>query len=124
MISSLASTHFCPTLEGRFFCKKASASRQDMVMTISQEKNNDYIVYTYTYFEDGADPFEISFTASDQGVINPEHNMIGRCLDGYFFNSKDGNITSLTLFNTISSDGKYLVLYARDLSVHLECIPQ
>ena len=121
--SVLASHDQCPNLQGTFYCKAVQGSHKDMTMKISQKVGPDEsLIYTYTYLQNGEEPLELSFLASDQGTPNPEEDGdLGKCLDRNFFLTSSGEVEEKSLFNTVNEKGEYLVLRARDLSVFLSC---
>lgn len=125
LVSSIAfaSVEQCPDLTGKFFCKGIEGSHKDMVMEISQEASKDGVMnYHYLYLQEGEAPLNLSFLASDQGVANPSQNgMIGKCFEGYYFNSKDGQVTEKTLFNFINEKGEYVVMRNKDHELFLVC---
>ena len=92
-----------------------------MVMEITQSHNNEVMTYSYLYLQVDEAPLLLHFLTSDQGERNPDQNMIGKCLGGYYFNSKTGDLNEKSLLNIVNENGTYQVLYAKDLSIFLEC---
>ncbi len=126
-IVAQASTDQCPRLAGRFFCEAVEGSHADMIMTIGEERCADTMKYRYSYefIETPEEPLELEFLASDEGTPNPQHGgMIGRCVDGRYFNSDDGEVGEHTLFNLLDDRGHYLVIRAKDGSTFLDCEPR
>lgn len=126
-IAAFASADQCPKLAGRFFCEAVEGSHADMVMTIGEDRCPDVVKYRYKYEDVGSseEPLELEFLASNEGTANPEHGgMIGRCIDGNYFNSDDGKVDDKTLFNLVDDRGHYLVLRAGDGSTFLDCEPR
>ncbi len=112
-----ASTSQCPNLRGEYFCPGVEGSHKDMVMKIKQKRIRGVMNYFYRYEQVGEEVLELKYLASNKGTPNPDHEgIIGKCMDGYYFNTKDGTATPRTLLNYVDEDGAYLVI--RNDSVH------
>jgi hypothetical protein len=121
-VSAQASILQCPRLTGKFFCKAVQGSHEDMLMTITEDRRETSMVYTYLYEQTGQKPFSLTFPACDQGVKNPQQDdEIGRCWRGAFFNSLDGKLTARTLLNYVNARGDYDVVRYGDHSLFLRC---
>lgn len=117
-----ASFKECPKLRGQYFCKGVTGSHKDMVMIIDEAFASGRANYHYRYEQVGEKALELDFIASDAGVANPDQDgLVGRCVDGFYFNSDDGRLGPKTLLNTVNRDGNYEVIRNGDRSSFLVC---
>ena len=120
--ASQASSVQCPNLQGKFFCKGVEGSHKDMIMTIKQQLRPGYMYFAYTYAQVGQKPFTLEFKANDQGIKNnPPNDDVGRCILGYYFNSKDGRLTEKSLLNYLNYKGDYVVRPYKSSEPFLVC---
>lgn len=121
--SAFAATDQCPLIDGKFFCAAVAGSHEDMEMTITHQLLDDGTInYLYEYAQKGQAPYTLSFLASNEGTANPSRGgMIGSCWNGYYFNSKAGQLSEKTLLNWVNANGDYEVLHAKDMSLFLNC---
>lgn len=120
--SAVASFDECPKMRGRYFCPGVVGSHQDMTMIITEARASGRVTYYYLYEQRGEEAFELRFMASDQGTQNPDHGgMIGKCENGFYYNSSNGRASDKTLLNFVNDDGDYEVIRNGDRKRFLLC---